>query len=146
MAKQTKRELTRHEGRYCTLFSFLCNSLISISSLINVLLYYSACSALGNDPKMCRILTRCLVRMSSRDWEIWKDYPVWSQPYSTSNCSLLVDCSRLTRDVTMKDPLLCLLWIIKMQMPERECFLAISTSLCSVIYVQDSFCQQCKHI
>lgn len=56
--KQRKQELTRHKGHYCTSFSFLCTSLISISSLINVLLYYSACSAHGNNPEMCCISTR----------------------------------------------------------------------------------------
>lgn len=40
-----------HEGHYCTLFSFLCNSLISIILLINALLYYSACGAQGNIPE-----------------------------------------------------------------------------------------------
>lgn len=44
-------ETGSRKKHYCTLFSFLCNSLISISYLINALLYYSACSAQRNSTR-----------------------------------------------------------------------------------------------
>lgn len=44
-------ETGSRKKHYCTLFSFLCNSLISISYLINVLLYYSASSAQRNSTR-----------------------------------------------------------------------------------------------
>lgn len=55
-----KQKLTRHKKHYCTLFPFLRNCLITISELINVLLYYSARTAQGNIARCAAYKTRVI--------------------------------------------------------------------------------------